>query len=219
MKKIWALAMMAGCAVRGQQSPHTPSEVEAELERQLHGVLDKREARGEISRPPERPSGESVSVYRLQHKVSKATGKSYLRARKMSKSGDHAGAATELESTIQMDPLFAGAYNQLGAEYGQLGRVWEARRAFERAVELDPDSWGHHFNLGLALFQLGDPPGAERSARRALQLASEEAEPHWLLGYLLYTNAGTRSEGLEHLRYAARTIKEAKKFLQITGEK
>jgi Flp pilus assembly protein TadD len=70
----------------------------------------------------------------------------------------------------------------------------------------------------VALLHLGDLAGAERSARRALQNASEEAGPHWLLGYVLYRREEARQEALQHMRYAARTIKEAKQFLEIAGQ-
>lgn len=221
MKKGWALAVWLGWRCYAQQVPQpvpqNPAELQQELERRLEAMANQREA--SITRAPARPTGQSVSVYRLRHKVPKAAEKSYERARKLSRSGDHAGAVAELERTVQIDPLAAVAYDRLGAEYGQLGRLEEAKPALERAVELDPDSWSAQYNLSLALYFLGDRTGAEQHARRALAVASEEAQPHWLLGVLLYPDETTRGEGLEHLRYAARTIKEAKALLRALPEK
>ena len=221
MTKSWVLAVALSWTCLAQQVPATipqsREEVSAQLQRQLRGLADQHESA--ITREPERPTGESVSVYRLQHKAPKAAEKSLERAKKLLKSGDHAGAAAELERAVQIDPLSAAAYNQLGAEYGQLWRLNEAKRALERAVELDPDFWSAHYNLGLVQFLLGDAAGAEQSARHALRVASEEAKPHLLLGYLLYPHEATRAEGLEHLQYAARTIKEVRQLLRAIPEK
>ena len=221
MKKSWVLAVALGWICAAQQVPvtipQTPEQVSAELKRQLRGMADQHE--DAITGTPERPTGESVSLYHLQHKAPKAAIKSFDRAKKLSLAGDHAGAVAELERTLQIDPLSAGAYNLLGTEYGQLWRFDEAKRALGRAVELDPSYWSAHFNLGLILFLLGDAAGAEQSARRALAVASEEAQPHLLLGYLLYPHEATRAEGLEHLQYAARTVKEVRQFLRAIPEK
>lgn len=218
MVKGWAIVILACWTCLAQKYPQTPTEVEAELESQLRGLVERRAAPMEIDRAPERPSGESISVYGLRHKVPKAAQKSFERAMKSSKSRDHVGAAAALQAAVQIDPLFAAAYNQLGAEYGWMGRFEEAKPAFERAVELDPNSWSAQYNLALVLFQLGDPAGAEQHARRSLEFGSQSALAHWLLGYVLYRGDSTRDEALRHVRYAARTLKEAKQFLAMAGQ-
>jgi tetratricopeptide (TPR) repeat protein len=219
MKKSWALAVLLGWSCHAQQvpppAPQAPREVEQELERQLRGLVERREASLANVPPTEQPTGESISVYRLHHKVPKAARKSFERAQKKSQAGDHAAAASELETAVQLDPNFAGAYNDLGTQYVSLGRLGNAKTAFERASELDPDFWNPQYNLGLISMQQGDLAGAAQNARRALQHASEEAQVHWLLGYALCLNAATRAEGLPHVKYAARTIKEAKQFLNL----
>ncbi len=222
MKQGWALVVMLGWSCYAQQvppAPSTPVEMEQELERQLRGLVDRHEVPLGDVRPPARPTGQSVSIYGLRHKVPKAARKSFERAQKKSKSGDHAGAAMDLQMAVQTDPLFGDAYNDLGGQYALIGRFAEAKTAFERARELDPDSWRPSFNLGLLSLYLGDPAGAARDARRALEHASEEAQVHWLLGYALCLNAATCAEGMPHVQYAARTIKEAKQFLRAIPEK
>ena len=67
--------------------------------------------------------------------------KSFERAIKSSKSRDHVGAAGALQAAVQIDPLFAAAYNQLGAEYGWMGRFEEAKPALERAYPRTPFLW------------------------------------------------------------------------------
>ena len=223
MKQVCALVAMLGWSCHAQQvgppPPKTPFEVEQELERQLQGLVDRREAPLGNVPTAERPTGQSISVYGLHHKVPKAARKSFESAQKKSKAGDHAGATAELEAAVRIDPLFADAYNDLGGQYIFRGRFAEAKTAFERALELDPDSWRPSYNLGLMSFSLGDLAGAVRDARRALQHASDEGQVHWLLGFVLCRDDATRAEGLEHVRYASRTIKEAKQFLRDIPEK
>lgn len=217
MKKSWVLVAVLGWSCSAQQitplGPPTLGQVEQEVERQLHGRIDRQETSWVSVPPPERPTGESISVYSLRHKVPKAAQKSFERARKKSQSGDHAGAAAELEAAVRIDPLAVGAYNNLGMQYAYLRRPGDAKTAFERAVELDPEAWRSQYNLGLISMELGDYAGAAQCARRALQHASEEAQLHWLLGFVLCREEATKAEGMQHVRYAARTIKEAKQFL------
>ena len=220
--KGFAIVLATVCICRAQTFPQTPSQVEEAMERDLRGTFD-RGPWALIPRvePPrlERPTGASISVAALQHKVPRAARKSFARAKRLSKSGDHAGAAAELETTIRLDPRFAAAYNALGAEYLQFAKFAEARMPFERALELNPDFVNAHYNFAVLLLQTGDTEGSEKHARRVLQLASNNPYAHWLFGYLLYLNAPTRTEGLEHIQYAARTLRPAKQFLKELPER
>jgi tetratricopeptide (TPR) repeat protein len=162
----------------------------------------------------DRPSGEAISVARLRHKTPKAAERAYGRAAKFVKAEDHQKAAAELEKTVALDPGFADAFDQLGIEYARLDHLPEARVALQRAVELDPDFWRHWFNLGLISYQLGDYAKAQSSAYKAVRLGGAVANTHWLLGFLLYVRQETRTEGIVHLQYAARTMPEAREFLQ-----
>src|SRR6266849_5981906 len=65
----------------------------------------------------------------------------------------------ELEQTIKVHPS-AGAYDALGAYFGQRQKISCAISAFESAVQLDPNSWEAHFNLSLALLQSNQPTRA-----------------------------------------------------------
>jgi tetratricopeptide (TPR) repeat protein len=160
------------------------------------------------------PSGETISAARLRHKIPKEAKRAYDRARKFVNAADHQKAAVELEAAVALDPEFADAHTQLGLEYAKLGRLTEARTSLQRAFEVDPDTWSHPFNLGLVLYLMGDYSAAEGLARKAVQLAGTLPQTQWLLGFLLYNRKETRQEGIVHLEYAARTIPQAKEFLQ-----
>jgi tetratricopeptide (TPR) repeat protein len=169
--------------------------------------------------PPElaqkKPAGETISVTQLQHKVPKEAAKNFQRAMKLSRAGEHEKAAAALEAALRRDPEFAAAENQIGAEYSYLGRWDEAENAFRRCTDIEPGSWMGHYNLALTLYGRGDLPGAEQSTRRALALSNENPRIHLLLGELLVLRDQTRAEGLTELKFAARTLSDARWALRV----
>lgn len=167
--------------------------------------------------PPKQPAGETISISQLQHKIPKKAAKAFQRARKLSGAGEHEQAAAELEAALRRDPKFASAENQLGVEYSYLERWDEAEVAFRRVISIEPDSSIGHYNLALTLYSGGDFRGAEQSARRALALSSANPRIHLLLGELLVLRDQTRAEGLTELRFAARTLSDARWALRVLG--
>ena len=167
--------------------------------------------------PQKKPAGETVSVSQLQHKVSKDAAKTFQRALKFSRAGEHEKAVAELEAALRRDPQLASAENQLGAEYAYLERWEDAEQAFRRLTGIEPNSWKGHYNLALILYSKNDFPGAEQNARRALALSSDNARIHLLLGELLVLHDQTLTEGLTELRFAARTLSDARWVLRVLG--
>lgn len=165
----------------------------------------------------QKPTGETISVRQLQHKIPKEAAKEFQRALKLSGAGEHQKAAAGLETALRRDPEFASAENQLGAEYSYLGRWEDAELAFRRVTDIEPASWMGHYNLALILYSRGDLAGAEQYTRHALALSSESPRIHLLLGELLVTRNETRAEGLAELRFAARTMSDARWVLRVLG--
>src|SRR6266478_5250134 len=83
----------------------------------------------------------------------------------------------ELEQTIKVHPS-AGAYDAMGAYFGQRQKISCAISAFESAVHLAPNSWEAHFNLALALLQSNRPTQAVRELRIATHLQPENPLGH-----------------------------------------
>lgn len=79
----------------------------------------------------------------------------------------------ELESVIHSHPS-AGAYDALGAYFGQHQKLSCAISAFESALRLEPDSWEARFNLSLALIQNRQPERAVRELRIAVGAKPED---------------------------------------------
>jgi Flp pilus assembly protein TadD len=70
-------------------------------------------------------------------------------------------AAARLDAALRQAPASAEGYNRLGIAYRRLGRMTEARAAYERAIAADPAMPAPHRNLGVLLdLYLGQPVAA-----------------------------------------------------------
>lgn len=81
-------------------------------------------------------------------------------------------------------PDFLPACMALGAAYGHMGRLAEARTQFERAIELDPKLSQAYANLGNVQKLSGDIEGAMSSYRKAIALQPGIADGHYNLSTL-----------------------------------
>src|SRR5215831_1954376 len=90
----------------------------------------------------------------------------------------------ELERDLATHPS-AGAYDALGAYFGQQQQLACAIAAFEAAVHQDPNSWEARFNLSLALLQKHEPARAVRELRVAVRLKPDNVLGHIALGEAL----------------------------------
>jgi tetratricopeptide (TPR) repeat protein len=90
----------------------------------------------------------------------------------------------ELERVLRTHPS-AGAYDALGAYFGQAQELACAIAAFEAAVHQDPNLWEARFNLSLALLQKHEPAKAARELRVAVRLKPDNAMGHIALGEAL----------------------------------
>ena len=90
----------------------------------------------------------------------------------------------DLEHVLATHPS-AGAYDALGAYFGQHQQLMCAIAAFESAVHQDPNSWEARFNLALGLLQKHEPAGAARELKVAIRLKPENALSHTALGEAL----------------------------------
>lgn len=182
MERSCVLGILAVWTCAAQALPMSPAAMEAALMADLRG--DEASSQGaEVSRQPDRPTGQSVTVGRLRHKTPKEAWKAFASAEKLSRAGDHEGAADELERALVRDPESSEAHGNLGIQYAQLGRLREAAAEFERAIALDPSS-ENHYNLALVSFQAGDVLQAERSARRAVEISGNNALARSFLKFL-----------------------------------
>ena len=73
-------------------------------------------------------------------------------------------------------PDFAPAQNNLGSAYHALGRLPEARAAFEQALALQPDHAQAMANLGAVFRAQEDPVQARRWLEQAVRLDGKAAD-------------------------------------------
>src|SRR5258707_9170322 len=90
----------------------------------------------------------------------------------------------ELEKVIAAHPS-AGAYDALGAYFGQRQQLSCAIAAFQSAAHLEPNSWEARFNLSLAYLQTQQPAKAVRELKIALSLKPTDPMAHTALGVAL----------------------------------
>ena len=158
--------------------------------------------------------GGIVSVSQLRHRPAPGARKAAVKAQKLSGAGDYQGAAAQLEKAVALDPQYADAYGNLGAQYVRLHQPGRAVAAFRQAVALDPSSAPEEANLALALGLQHQPDEAVRFARRALQIDSTNALAHYVLGCILAADAATKTEAIHHLEVASHDLPAAAKALE-----
>lgn len=90
-------------------------------------------------------------------------------------------AVEQFERALEEDPENAGAYNNLGIAYEQLGRK-EAQEQFKLAIIHQPDFAMAHFNLARLILRNGRNEMAIRGFRQVLKIAPNHVEALNLLG-------------------------------------
>ena len=111
----------------------------------------------------------------------------------------------ELEKVIATHPS-AGAYDALGAYFGQRQQLSCAIAAFEAAVHQDPNSWEARFNLSLALLQKHDPARAARELRVAVRIKPDDPLGHIALGEAL-GELGQNEAAIEEFKFALKSTR------------
>jgi TolB-like protein len=84
---------------------------------------------------------------------------------------DWAGAESDFEHALRLNPSNAITVGGLGNIHRAMGRQDEAERAFRRAVEIDPLSSNRWLGLSDDLLAKGDIAGARKAAQRAMEIS------------------------------------------------
>jgi tetratricopeptide (TPR) repeat protein len=116
---------------------------------------------------------------------------------------DTAGAMSEYQECLRLEPNFAPGHMNLGDTLDALGRRDDAIAEYRRALELDPQNDSAHNNLGVALFGQGRSDEAIAQFQAELRLQPDNFGAHNNLGGALYT-LGRVNEAIEQFREAVR---------------
>ena len=88
-------------------------------------------------------------------------------------SADHARLEEALQfitKGVSLNPSLPNAHNSKGSVLHKMGRILEAKAAFEEAIRCNPSYANAHFNLGLVLYQTGNVTGALHQFRTTLKV-------------------------------------------------
>jgi Flp pilus assembly protein TadD len=131
----------------------------------------------------------------------------YFRSSAWYEKGRFAEALEDINRSVELDPLNAGAQQHRGNVLFALNRLEEASRAYEQAVKLIPGNSGAWNNLGATLEALGDTDAALRAYRRATEC--QPPSPRAFLGIaFVQIRAGQLEDAtgtLDHLEKLQRT--------------
>jgi tetratricopeptide (TPR) repeat protein/polyferredoxin len=119
----------------------------------------------------------------------------------LAKRGDFAGAASQWQGVLALEPERAGAHAELGSAYAELGRFQEAVRCLETAANLDPKLKGAYYNLGTVLAHTGRFDAAISAYEKGLEIDQDDVELLNNLGFALM-RAGRWDEARAQLEAA-----------------
>ena len=91
---------------------------------------------------------------------------------------DLSGAEERLRQDVEIDPLQANTWSDLGLIVEQQGRVAEARQHYEKALQVDPGLWQAMVNLGISAGRQQDWQQAADYLEEALRIAPEQHDLH-----------------------------------------
>jgi protein O-mannosyl-transferase len=103
---------------------------------------------------------------------------------------------------VELDPAFAGGFNNLGVALARQGRLDAAVERYKQAIALNPGFGDAHNNWGIALSQQGDVAVAIEHFQQAIALDSTNADAEVNLGNAI-VRRGRPAEAIAHYARAA----------------
>ena len=115
--------------------------------------------------------------------------------------GDGKGALKYALLAIENEPEWENGYHSKGNALVMLGRLEQARVAFEKALEINPNASSMHSNYGDCMQKLGFMKQAEESYRRCLELNPNHTLTKFKLAAFI---SKVKSKSREHMLEAER---------------
>ena len=131
----------------------------------------------------------------------------------LEKRGYQAGAITNYQAVLRLNPGHVHAHINLGNCFSKTGRTSEALAQYQAAIQLDPKEPLAHVNLGTLLVGLGRFDEAMSQYGQAAQLDPDDFRPHYLMGKTLLRQ-GRDAESVGKFREALRL--EPQNILALT---
>ncbi|MEO5572603.1 MAG: tetratricopeptide repeat protein [Bacteroidia bacterium] len=127
-------------------------------------------------------------------------------------------AIAELKKSVEIHPVFADPYNQLGVSYYRKKNIDEAFTYYSKALQYNPTNATYHSNMGTLYFEKGDMPGALNAFKKAVELDPNYTEGLANLGSV-YGMMKDYDNAIKYLLQCIKTspdYKQAYYFLSIT---
>ena len=102
---------------------------------------------------------------------------------------DHFSALKLLNQCIELDPLYAEAYADIGAIYIQIDNLSMAKRYLEKSLDIKPKGLGPNINLGLIYRKIGKYKIALNYFSRAIKIDPNNSNLYYYIG-LIYEKLG-----------------------------
>ena len=99
--------------------------------------------------------------------------------------GDAAGALSEFEQEVKVNPLDGETYDRMGDAYLRSAQYAKAQQVLDRAVLLEPNATGPYILLGKTLLAEHDAATAAMYLERAVKMDPSSTMGHMLLGRAL----------------------------------
>jgi protein O-mannosyl-transferase len=81
-----------------------------------------------------------------------------------------AGALSDYNTAIELNPDYADAYNNRGHIYGRQGNYIQALQDYNKAIEINPNIGGYYYNRAISYYELREYVQALADARTAQKL-------------------------------------------------
>jgi tetratricopeptide (TPR) repeat protein len=151
----------------------------------------------------------TVSARQLAHKVPPLARKAFDKGEQAKEKGRHQQAAELFQQATSIDPEYADAYSELGAEESAQGNLAQAAEDFQKAIDLVPDHAVALSNLSIVLAKMKRYDEASVAARRALQYMPGSGRLRFVLATSLLLAKGDSDEVLENLERSTSEIPRA----------
>ncbi len=125
----------------------------------------------------------------------------YLKGIIYKESGDTSLAISSFLTTVEQDPNYLLAFEQLGLVFAASGNP-RAVNFYETAIKLDPKNSLTRYNLGMYYQDNNQAEKAVEVFKELIQLDPAFANAHYNLGYLAIEESGDYSSALEHFKSA-----------------
>jgi len=150
----------------------------------LNLILKEKEQAG-------RPKASTLSATELDSNIPDKARKEFERATSLSGEGKAEQAIAHLRKAIEFYPRYLMAYNDLGAQLLDLGRLEEAEEALRRALSIDSGAFNPTLNLGILLFKKHQFVEARPILEKAVSLQAQSPAARLYNGLALAATSET----------------------------